>query len=104
MISVANYLIDPNNKVEDKDVKVPVYEHSGLHMVLRKIINHDKILVKNNESMLHSTVKIVFLLININCIFFISLATFSEILSSIITDDTLRSWIQCNRACFLLVA
>ncbi|CAI6354000.1 unnamed protein product [Macrosiphum euphorbiae] len=80
MTSVANYLIDPNNKVEDKDVKVPVYEHSGLHMVLRKIIGHDKILVKNNET------------------------TFSEILSSIITADTLESWIQCNRACFLLIA
>lgn len=59
MTSVANYLIDPNNKVEDKDAKVPVYEHSGLHMVLRKIIGHDKILVKNNESMTHFVVKII---------------------------------------------
>jgi len=53
MTSIANYLIDPDNKVEDKDVKVPVYEHSGLHMVLRKIIGHDKSLEKNNESMIH---------------------------------------------------
>lgn len=71
MTSVANYLIDPNNKVEDKDVKVPVYEHSGLHMVLRKIIAHDKILVKNNESMFNFTIKIIFLLI-FDCIFFSS--------------------------------
>jgi len=80
MTSIANYLIDPSNKVEDKGVKVPVYEHSGLHMVLRKIIVHDKSLVENNET------------------------TFSEILSSIITTDTLKLWVQCNRACFLLIA
>lgn len=104
MTSVANYLIDSNNKVEDKDVKVPVYEHSGLHMVLRKIIGHDKILLKNNESMIHFIVKIVFLIILILLYFFIFLATFSEILSSIITEETLKSWVQCNRACFLLIA
>jgi len=69
MTSVAHYLIDSNNKVEDKDVKVPVYEHSGLHMVLRKIIGHDKILVKNNESMTNFKIKIIFLII-FDCIFY----------------------------------
>lgn len=68
MTSIATYLIDSNNKVEDKDVKVPVYEHSGLHMVLRKIIGHDKILVKNNESMTNFIIKIVFVII-FDCIF-----------------------------------
>lgn len=34
---------------------------------------------------------------------FTFLATFSEILSSVITTDTLKSWVKCNRACYLLV-
>lgn len=53
MTSVANYIIDSNNTVEEKEKKVPVYEHAGLHMVLRKIIGNDLILVKNNESKLY---------------------------------------------------
>lgn len=50
MTSVSKYLIDPKNKIEEKGKDVPVYEHAGLHMVLRKIIGNDQLLVKNNES------------------------------------------------------
>jgi sRNA-binding regulator protein Hfq len=50
MTSVANYLVDPDNTVLEKDEKIAVYEHAGLHMVFRKIIGHDQILEKNNES------------------------------------------------------
>jgi len=53
MTSVANFLIDPKNKIKDRIGKVPVYEHSGVHMVLRKIIGHDNILVEHNEGMTH---------------------------------------------------
>jgi len=80
MTSVASYLVDTSNKISDNDNIIPMYEHAGLHMVLRKIIGSDKILIKNSET------------------------TFSEILSSLLTKDTLQSWVQCNRACFLLIA
>lgn len=50
MTSVANYITDSNNTIEEKEKKVPVYEHAGLHMVLRKIIGNDLTLAKNNES------------------------------------------------------
>lgn len=51
MTSVSKYLIEPENKIEEKGKMVPVYEHAGLHMVLRKIISNDQILVKNGEGM-----------------------------------------------------
>lgn len=50
MTSVAEYLVEPSNKIVEKENKIFVYEHAGLHMVLRKIIGHDQILEKNNES------------------------------------------------------
>lgn len=57
MTSVANFLIDPKSKVKDRSGKVPIYEHSGVHMVLRKIIGYDKILAQNNEGMTHFIIK-----------------------------------------------
>lgn len=51
MTSVAEYLVQPTNKIVEKEKKIALYEHAGLHMVLRKIIGHDQILEKNNESM-----------------------------------------------------
>lgn len=50
MTSVANYLVDPDNTILEKEKQVSVYEHAGLHMVLRKIIGHDQTLEKNSES------------------------------------------------------
>lgn len=49
MTSIANYIVEPSNKIEEKEKKVPLYEHASLHMVLKKIINHDKILLSSNE-------------------------------------------------------
>lgn len=59
MTSIANYLVEPSNEIEDKEKYVPLYEHASLHMVLKKIIGHDKILVKSNEG------KIKFIIINL---------------------------------------
>lgn len=50
MTKISEYLVKPNNVIEEKEKQVPVFEHAGLHMVLRKIIGHDQILIKNNES------------------------------------------------------
>lgn len=50
MTSVASYLVNPDSTVLEKEKEVPVYEHAGLHMVLRKIIGYDQTLDKNSES------------------------------------------------------
>lgn len=49
MTSVAKFLVDADNIIEEKEKKTAVYEHAGLHMVLRKIIGHDQILEKSSE-------------------------------------------------------
>jgi len=54
MTSVANYIIDPKNKLKDEIYgKVHAYEHSGVNMILRSIIVNDKILAANNKGMTH---------------------------------------------------
>ncbi|XP_050528827.1 protein penguin [Daktulosphaira vitifoliae] len=80
MKTVADYIVDPNNQITDKDKQVPVYEHAGLHMMLRKLIGHDQVLADSEKS------------------------SFSEILSLALTQETLKTWMQCNRACFLIVS
>lgn len=60
MTSLSKYIIEPKNKIEDNGKEVPIYEHAGLHMVLKKIIGNDQLLLKNGES------KCLFI---INCIF-----------------------------------
>lgn len=106
MTSVAKYLVDSDNKIEEKEKKIAVYEHAGLHMVLRKIIGHDQILEKSSECKFKfiNCMKNVLSLTMLKHLILIFLVTFSEILSSVITKDTLELWIQCNRACFLLIA
>lgn len=58
MTSIANYIVEPNNEIEEKEKKVPLYEHASLHMVLKKIIGHDKILLKRNEGKNNSTLNV----------------------------------------------
>jgi len=50
MTSVANYLVNPDNMLEEYQKKIPVYEHSGIHVVLKKIIGNDRILMENNSN------------------------------------------------------
>lgn len=100
MTSIAHYLANPDNNIVENEKQIPVYEYAGLHIVLKKIIAHDQILLKNKsegKSNLYFIMKSICLLI-----FF--LVTFSEILSSTITKKTLQQWVQCNRSCFLLIS
>lgn len=50
MTSVANYLVNTDNMLEEYNKKIPVYEHSGIHTVLKKIIGNDRILMENNSN------------------------------------------------------
>lgn len=66
MTSIAHYLANPENNIEDKEKQIPVYEHAGLHIVLKKIIAHDQILLKNKsegKSNLYIIIKSICLLI-----------------------------------------
>lgn len=66
-------------KFISNDAECNVVEHPGLHMMLKKLIQNDKELLKKGTS------------------------TFGEILISQLTTEVLEKWIECNRACFLLV-
>lgn len=76
--SIAKFICG-NFKIKQNDIEYNVIEHSGLHMMLKKLIQNDKELLKKNES------------------------TFGEILISQLTADILSKWIEFNRSCFLLI-
>jgi len=77
--SVARILSNMDSKIKENDSECNLIEHSGLHMVLKKLIQNDKELLKKQES------------------------TFGEILISYLTAEVLQKWIEFNRACFLLI-
>lgn len=66
-------------KFISSDTECNVVEHPGLHMILKKLVQNDKELLKKGGP------------------------TFGEILISQLTTEILEKWIECNRACFLLV-
>lgn len=77
--SIAKFISDEDSKIKENDTECNSIEHPGLHMVLKKLIQNDKELLKQNES------------------------TFGEILLSYLTTEVLQRWIEFNRACFLLI-
>ena len=77
--SIAKFISDVDSKIKGDDTECSSIEHPGLHMMLKKLIQNDKELLKKNES------------------------TFGEILLSHLTTEVLQRWIEFNRACFLLI-
>ncbi|XP_011865614.1 PREDICTED: pumilio domain-containing protein KIAA0020 homolog isoform X1 [Vollenhovia emeryi] len=77
--SIAKFLTDIEAKIKENDSEFNVVEHPGLHVMLKKLIQNDKELVKKNES------------------------TFGEILISHLTPEVLEKWTEFNRSCFLLI-
>ncbi|KYM93817.1 PREDICTED: protein penguin [Cyphomyrmex costatus] len=77
--SVVKFISSMDSKIKDNDIEYDVIEHPGLHIMLKKLIQYDKELLKKNES------------------------TFTEILISHLTPEILDKWIGINRACFLLL-
>ncbi|XP_012532471.1 pumilio homolog 3 [Monomorium pharaonis] len=77
--SIAKFVSGIDSKIKDNDTEYNVIEHSGLHTMLKKLIQYDKELLKKDES------------------------TFGEILMSHLTPKVLEKWTECNRACFLLI-
>lgn len=79
-VAIAEYISDVTKKITQEKQEYFVVEHSGTHLMLKKLIQHDKQRLKNDE------------------------VTFSSVLVSKLTEATLSSWITYNRGCFLLVA
>ncbi|KAL6257672.1 hypothetical protein P5V15_011251 [Pogonomyrmex californicus] len=77
--SIAEFVSNINSKIKDNDIEYNVIEHSGLHIMLKKLIQNDKELIKRKES------------------------TFGEILILRLTLNVLKEWIELNRGCFLLI-
>ncbi|KAF5280033.1 hypothetical protein FQR65_LT03288 [Abscondita terminalis] len=76
--AVAKVVLDIDWTVDNSNTKVLGVEHPGLHMILKKLIQHDKELVSNS--------------------------TFSSALLNEISSETIKKWLKLNRGCFLFVA
>lgn len=77
--SIAIFISEVDSKIQQGDAECNAVEHPGLHMMLKKLIQHDK-------NVMNKTVP-----------------TFGEILISHLEKEILEKWIEFNRACFLLV-
>ncbi|XP_044759898.1 protein penguin [Coccinella septempunctata] len=78
--NLVKVITDIDWKIKENDKEIRGIEHPGLHLVLKKIAQHDK---NNIEK---------------------DLPTFGASLSKSLTDEVIESWIQLNRGCFLLVS
>ncbi|XP_012151378.1 pumilio and CPL domain-containing protein penguin [Megachile rotundata] len=77
--SIAAFITDEKSKIEEKGSEYKPIEHSGIHMMLKKLIQNDKELQKKGES------------------------TFGETLIDHLENKTIEEWIKYNRACFVLI-
>ncbi|XP_076278497.1 pumilio and CPL domain-containing protein penguin [Lasioglossum baleicum] len=77
--SIAKYITDPDTKIKEGDTEHKAVEHSGLHMMLKKLIQNDSKLREKNG------------------------ATFGEVLVNHLEINVIEEWIEFNRGCFLLV-
>ncbi|KAJ9601531.1 hypothetical protein L9F63_000274 [Diploptera punctata] len=75
--AIAEYVCDLNVKIVENGKEINIMEHPGTHMMLKKLILHDK------EKAAEERV------------------TFSSVLVSKLSTEILSSWIKCNRGCFV---
>jgi len=76
--SVAETIADRHWKVKDDENEIQGIEHSGLHMILKKLAQHDKTLGDADT-------------------------TFGKAVLDALKDKAVKLWLTLNRACFLLV-
>ena len=50
--NISGVIVDPNWKIKEKGEEIPGIEHSGLHMILQKILLHDEASVKTGNATL----------------------------------------------------
>ncbi|XP_066999423.2 pumilio homolog 3 isoform X2 [Anabrus simplex] len=78
--AIARHICSSKSRIVENDVSYPIMEHSGIHMVLKKLIQHDKEVVKNGD------------------------VSFSSVLVQELSESSILRGITCNRFCFLLTA
>lgn len=78
--SVCKLIVKSDWKVKNEKDEINGVEHAGLHMVLKKLAQHDKVYAKNGD------------------------ITFGGVLINYLVDDVLKEWLKLNRGCFLLVS
>ncbi|KAJ8983930.1 hypothetical protein NQ317_008632 [Molorchus minor] len=77
--SIAGVLVDPEWKIKEKEKEILGIEHGGIHMMLKKLAQRDKMNLENGNT------------------------TFGSVLVGKLNEDVLAEWIKFNRGCFLLV-
>ncbi|KAK4874951.1 hypothetical protein RN001_014311 [Aquatica leii] len=77
---IAKVVVNTEWTVDKDDEKLLGIEHPGLHMILKKLIQHDKVFAEAEKP------------------------TFSSSLLNEISDETITKWLTINRGCFLFVA
>ncbi|CAL7951978.1 unnamed protein product [Xylocopa violacea] len=77
--AIAVFITNLKSTIVEGDEKYKPVEHSGLHMMLKKLIQNDKELHDKGEN------------------------TFGEVLVNHLETNIIEEWIGCNRGCFLLV-
>jgi hypothetical protein len=50
-VAIAEYISDVTKKITQEKQEYFVVEHSGTHLMLKKLIQHDKQRLKNDEGM-----------------------------------------------------
>ncbi|XP_015601354.1 protein penguin [Cephus cinctus] len=77
--AVAKFIANLESKIVENEVEYKAIEHSGLHMMLKKLIQNDKNNIEKGEP------------------------TFGEALIELLDTNIIKQWIEFNRACFLLI-
>lgn len=95
--SIADIIVNPDWKIKEAENEINGIEHAGLHMILKKLAQHDAVALQESKT------------------------TFGECLCSKVTDEAVsillfvfkcfltlllqvEMWLGKNRGCFLLVA
>ena len=79
--AIAEFIISEESTLKEEDgVERSAVEHSGLHMMLKKLILTDKSFAEREDC-----------------------STFGQVLAGKLDQDTIERWINFNRGCFLLI-
>lgn len=77
--SIAKFIVDESSKIKEDETESNLIEDSGLHIMLKKLIQNDKELLKKDQ------------------------ITFGSILLSHLKLKDIERWIEFNRGCFLVI-
>jgi len=78
--AIASFIADPESRIEEENgEEVSVVEHSGLHMMLKKLILADKSFAEKGGP------------------------TFGGVSETKLDEEVIERWINFNRGCFLLI-